>query len=273
MNLTISLVALFYNEERSVEAVVREGHAVLKSMGEPFEIVAIQNGSLDSTPEILVRLQSEFTELRRVVISTNRGAGYGARRGWYEATGKYVIGISGDGQVDLQVIPSLLQSMQSCCADLDYGKRIERPDGPVRAEISSSYKLLMRVIFGLQSKDINGLPKILTRTVLQAMQLRSDDHFLECEMMLKAQRLGLRICSTGVQFHARRDGRSSIRWQDCLTYLRNLSMIRLGLHARWGMADVPQSTKSAEWLHFPRESDIRMPIGVSPAASLSSTTR
>jgi len=57
MNPELSLVALFYNEEASAEMVIRDGHRVLKAMGVPFEIVAIQNGSLDRTPEILARLK------------------------------------------------------------------------------------------------------------------------------------------------------------------------------------------------------------------------
>ena len=43
MTVELSLVALFYNEESSVETVIRDGYRILKQMGLPFEIVATQN--------------------------------------------------------------------------------------------------------------------------------------------------------------------------------------------------------------------------------------
>src|ERR1700722_2668785 len=100
MSLEVSLVALFYNEEASVENVIRDGYRVLKQIGVPFEIVAIQNGPTDRTPEILARLKNEIEELRIVVIPVNQGAGYGAVKGLYAAIGDDVVGVSGDGQVD-----------------------------------------------------------------------------------------------------------------------------------------------------------------------------
>src|ERR1700678_2960853 len=109
MSLEISLVALFYNEEASVESVIRDGYRVLTQIGAPFEIVAIQNGSLDRTPEILERLKTEIEELRIVVIPQNQGAGYGALKGLYSAVGDDVVGVSGDGQVDMNLIPRMYE--------------------------------------------------------------------------------------------------------------------------------------------------------------------
>lgn len=247
----LSLVALFYNEERSVEAVMREALQVLRSVGVSFELVAIQNGSTDGTPEILARLTKEIPELRILKIPVNLGAGYGAVKGWYEARADYIIGVSGDGQVDLQSIPKMFELMTAVRADLAYGRRTERPDGQSRAIVSGLYQVIMRVLFGMRSKDMNGLPKILTTQALEAMQLRSADQFLECEMMLKAQRMGLRICSVDVLFHKRRGGSSSVGWSDCVDYLRHLFLIRLGLDRRLGIGKVSRFSPRAEWLHCP----------------------
>src|SRR5260370_17728375 len=81
----ISLVALFYNEEGAAETVIRDGYRVLNQIGIPFEIVAVQNGSLDRTPEILARLKAEIKELRILVIRVNRAAAYSAVKGLYSA--------------------------------------------------------------------------------------------------------------------------------------------------------------------------------------------
>lgn len=249
MSLDISLVALFYNEEASVEKVIRDGYRVMTQIGLPFEIVAIQNGSLDRTPEILARLKHEIEELRIIVIPVNQGAGYGALKGLYSAKGEEVIGISGDGQVDLNLIPRMFEVKRRCGADIAYGRRTSRPDGAVRATISWSYNLLMRWVFGLQSKDINGPPKIISRKVLEAMQLKSTDQFLECEMMLKAERMGLTNCSIDVPFYVREGGKSSVGWRDCRDYLRNLLSILVSKNDRWGINAIPKSWRKAAWIH------------------------
>jgi len=165
--VTLSLAMLFYNEEACVETVVREAHEVLQRTGESFELVAIQNGSLDSTPQILTRLVSELPELRILVIPVNKGAGYGARKGWYDCRGRYVMGVSGDGQVDLQVIPAMFQLLRETGSEMAYGKRRTRPDGAHRAVVSTIYRALMRLAFGIDSQDMNGLPKILHHKALQ----------------------------------------------------------------------------------------------------------
>ena len=250
MSPKLSLVALFYNEQASVEAVVRDGYRVLRDMGLPFEIVAIQNGSLDRTPEILARLKREIDELRIVVIPVNQGAGFGALKGLYAAIGEDVVGVSGDGQVDLDLIPSLYQLKQNCGADIAYGRRTSRPDGFTRAMISRVYNLVMRHVFGLQSKDVNGPPKIISRSVLEAMQLRSVDQFLECEMMLKAERMGLTICSLDSRFHKRQGGRSSVSWRDCLDHVHNLISITFNPHDPWGFHQISKSERKAEWIHL-----------------------
>jgi glycosyltransferase involved in cell wall biosynthesis len=251
MHPELSLVALFYNEEASVEMVIRDGHRVLKEMGIPFEIVAIQNGSLDRTPEILARLKQEIEELRIVVVPVNQGAGYGALKGLYAAVGTDIVGVSGDGQVDLELIPRLYELKRHCRGDIAYGRRTSRPDGWKRALISTCYNFVMRWVFGLASKDVNGPPKIISRSVLEAMQLKSEDQFVECEMMLKAQRMGLRICSVDVQFHKRSGGTSTINWRDCLDFMRNLTIISFWLDDPWGFHEIPKSKRAAVWMHYP----------------------
>ena len=245
----ISLAALFYNEEGSAEMVIRDGYRVLQQIGVPFEIVAVQNGSLDRTPEILARLKAEIKELRILVIPVNRGAGYGAVKGLYEAVGDDVVGVSGDGQVDMDLIPKMYEFKRFCGADIAYGRRTSRPDGFMRWLISRSYNLLMRWVFGLASKDVNGPPKIVSRRALEIMQLKSTDQFLECEMMLKAQRMGLTICSIDVEFHVREAGESSVGWRDCRDYLVNLFTVLVSKNDPWGIHAIPKASHAPRWIH------------------------
>jgi hypothetical protein len=151
--------------------------------------------------------------------------------------------------VDLELIPRMYEFKRQCGADIAYGRRTSRPDGFMRALISRSYNFLMRWVFGLQSKDVNGPPKIISRKVLQAMDLKSTDQFLECEMMLKAERMGLTICSINVEFHAREGGESSIGWRDCRDYLRNLLTVLVSPNDYWGIHRITKSARKTKWIH------------------------
>jgi hypothetical protein len=81
------------------------------------------------------------------------------------------------------------------------------------------------------------------------MQLKSADQFLDCEMMLKAERMGLTICSIDVEFHKREAGESSIGWRDCWDYVRNLVTILVSRNDPWGIHRIPNASQKAQWVH------------------------
>jgi hypothetical protein len=83
------------------------------------------------------------------------------------------------------------------------------------------------------------------------MSLKSTDQFLECEMMLKAQRMGITICSIDVEFHAREAGESSVGWRDCLDYLLNLFTVLISRNDPWGVHAISKSTRETKWIHQP----------------------
>jgi hypothetical protein len=98
---------------------------------------------------------------------------------------------------------------------------------------------------------MNGLPKILSKRALDAMAIVSDDHFLECEMVMKAARMGLRICAMDVDFRTRGGGKSSIGLKDIWDYLDHLARVGFGAGDRWNVRSVPRWRSKPEWLYFP----------------------
>jgi hypothetical protein len=100
-------------------------------------------------------------------------------------------------------------------------------DGFKRKVVSIAYNLLFRLLWpGVASIDINGLPKILPREFLHAMNLQSRGWFLDPEIMIKANALGLRVIEFNVFSRMRSAGTSHVRPGTCWEFLRNLLSYR-----------------------------------------------
>ncbi len=70
------------------------------------------------------------------------------------------------------------------------------------------------------------------------MKLRSGDDFLDAEIMLKAKRLGLKICGLDVEFLKRKTGRSKVRIKTCFEFLANLPKARFLRKDPWGLHEL-----------------------------------
>ena len=76
------------------------------------------------------------------------------------------------------------------------------------------------------SIDINGSPKILPRALLDALDLKSKDWFLDPEMMVKSHYLGARVLEMNVFARMRGSGLSHVRASTCVEFFRNLIRYR-----------------------------------------------
>jgi glycosyltransferase involved in cell wall biosynthesis len=234
---TFSIVLPFYNEESCAEQVLCELDTTCSALRFPVEIIAVQNGSLDSTGEILHRLARLSANMHVIDVRENKGFGHGVKRGLAECTGQVVGYMPGDGQVDPQVLPLLLQRMVDRHADVAKGRRVIRHDGRLRWFVSRNYELFAGMLIGLRTSDINGHPKLMTRAAYSALALQSDDHFIDAEILIKAQRLGLRLCELEVEFRPRLGGSSKVRLlKFCAEGMAHLLRARFSRRKPWDLA-------------------------------------
>lgn len=122
----ISVLLPAYNEEACIETVVREAAGVLRGMGRPFEILVVDDGSTDATPDRLKALRAELPELRLLVLARNSGQSAALGAAFRAARGAIFVTLDADGQNDPADIPALVARLAAC--DLCCGYRARRQD-------------------------------------------------------------------------------------------------------------------------------------------------
>lgn len=235
-SLLVSVVVPFYNEEACVEQTCTDLRATLQQAGLQFEIVAVQNGSWDKTGELLKGLASRYREFRLVDVPVNKGFGYGVLQGLLACTGDIVGWMPGDGQIPSISVAQVLAEMRRTGAPVGKTRRINRRDDWTRRLFSAVLNRFARLMLGISTSDVDGTPKLLQRAAYEALRLRSYDSFLDMEVLVKAKRLGLRICEIDVPSLARIGGRSKVRWLETSTeFVRNVLRAKFLKHDPWGI--------------------------------------
>jgi len=219
-----------YNEQHAVAYTIGKLLAAFQRAGYRLEIVAVDNGSCDRTGEILRSLAERDPSVIPVRVEKNQGYGHGILQGMPYCTAPWVGNIPADGQVDAEDVVRLYEVAASTAGDVVAKvRRRFRMDGLRRKIVSVSYNGLVRLLWpGLGSIDVNGCPKILPRSVVLAMGLRSHDWFLDPEIMIKAHHMGLRVLELNVFARMRGHGLSHVRTSTCWEFLRNLLKYRFG---------------------------------------------
>ena len=122
----ISIILPAYNEAGNIESVIQKAISVLQGFAENYEIIVVNDGSTDSTGEILNQLAKSNPHIRPVHHSQNQGYGAGLRSGFKNPRYDYVFSTDSDGQFDfnelIQVYPQFIKT------DFVQGYRLQRQD-------------------------------------------------------------------------------------------------------------------------------------------------
>ncbi len=225
----VSFVMPCYNEEEVIGYTIPQLVQAFRAAGVRLELVAVDNGSRDRTGEIIRDLAARFPEIVPHRVETNQGYGFGVLSGIPRATAPWVGIIPCHGQVDPADVVRLYQAVAATNGRV-VGKvrRRFRMDGVRRKLVSVAYNLFVRLLWPrLESIDVNGSPKILSREAVLAMRLESRDWLLDPEIMIKAYYAGLRVIELNVFARMRSGGRSHVRASTCWQFFRQLLLSRL----------------------------------------------
>ena len=173
----ISLVIPCYNEEEVITSTAVDLVKALEAQDINFELVLVDNGSVDSTAQKIDNLIADGYPIVKETIVVNQGYGNGILCGIKASRGKRVCMSCADGQVEAEEVAKACRvALQVKENKLVKVRRRFRMDGFDRKFVSIFYNILINIIFGgLNSIDINGGPKIIPKECLDLMQLQSKD--------------------------------------------------------------------------------------------------
>jgi glycosyltransferase involved in cell wall biosynthesis len=223
----ISVLVPAFNEARTLEGVLRR----VADLDLRSEIVVVDDGSTDATPEILARLAGELPALR-TARQANAGKGAAVRRAIALSTGDFVVVQDADLEYDPSDIPVLLGPLIDGRADAVYGTRL-RGGKPQRAHLFWHYagnrflSLLTNVMFNTTISDMEVGYKALRGDLARSLELVSDDFRIEPEITAKILRRGARLYEVPISYYGRTyaEGKK-ITWRDGVLAVRALVQFR-----------------------------------------------
>ncbi|MEU1878288.1 glycosyltransferase [Streptosporangium sp. NPDC020072] len=252
----VEVVVPVHNEQRVLAESVRRLHDYLSgNLPYGFRVTIADNASTDATWEIAVGLGRELPHVHAVHLDA-KGRGRALRRVWSASDADVVAYMDVDLSTGLDAFPPLVAPLLSGHSDLAIGTRLSRGAnvvrGPKREIISRTYNLLLRSAMGARFSDAQCGFKAARTEVVQALlpAVEDEEWFFDTELLLLAERHGLRIHEVPVDWTDDPDSRVDIL-RTVLDDLRG--MARVTRKTLSGAAGIPVP---------PRVQRARLPIGM-----------
>jgi glycosyltransferase involved in cell wall biosynthesis len=214
----VSAIMPAYNEQECIVKATEDLRAALADCTEEFEIILVDDGSTDQTPQLMDGLADAYAEVRVIHHQPNAGYGVSLRDGFLAARLPLVFYSDGDRQFDMREIPRLLEHVDSC--DIVTGYRARRQDPWMRKFFSWGFKQLIGVVFGVYVRDCDCAFKLYRRKDFKHITMESRMFFIDAEILAKANALGYRIGEVPVTHLPRSGGQTTVRLSHILTTLR-----------------------------------------------------
>jgi len=205
-----SISAFFpaYNDGKTIGGLVEKTLALLPALADDFEVIVINDGSSDETAKVLQALQKKYPESLRVIThEQNRGYGGALRSGLAAASKDLVFYTDGDGQYDPSELAGLVKKMAPNTGFVN-GFKKSRNDPWHRVAIGWLYNRFARFIFGIQLRDIDCDFRLIRRSLLEELSLRSTSGTICVELVKKLEMCPYLVEEVGVSHYPRLHGKS-----------------------------------------------------------------
>ncbi len=209
---SISLVIPAYNEEASIAHAVHTAVAELERCSRDWEIIVVDDASVDRTPAIVGGMAAADPRIRSIRHEHNRKLGATIRTGFGHARKDLVLYMDADLPFDPQeAFEKGLRALTVSQADMIAAYRFDRTtEGLKRTIYSYVYNFLIGALFGWPHRDINFSFKLIRRDALRAIDLRAEGSLIDAELLVKARNLGFVIQQIGLDYFPRSRGQSTL---------------------------------------------------------------
>lgn len=205
-NPELSIVIPAYNEAENLPALHAEVKAACEAAGYTYEILIVDDGSDDGTPEALAAL----TPLTYIRLRRNFGQTSAMDCGIKHSSGRFIVTLDGDGQNDPADIPALLTHLKDNKVDVVSGWRKKRKDRLGKRLASRAAAFVRRKLISDGIHDSGCSLKVYRAECFAGISLFGEMHrFIPAVLKIK----GFKIGELEVNHRARRAGTTKYTWK------------------------------------------------------------
>jgi glycosyltransferase involved in cell wall biosynthesis len=226
--MKVSLIIPCYNEAKNIPLLLKRCRYLLSDPN--IEIVLVDNGSTDDTPELLKALLISYSSLKCVKVEHNQGYGFGILTGLKAASGDILGWTHADMQTDPQDVLRGVELFKMHGTDCFVkGRRYGRPLADVIFTIGMSF--FETILLAKPLWDINAQPTMFSRTFFETWQEPPHDFSLDLYAYYKARLIGLKVYRFPVNFGERAHGVShwNISWEEKRKFIRRTIQFSMNL--------------------------------------------
>ncbi len=242
--LDLSVVIPIFNEEENLAWLMDELYKVLKENEYSYEVIAVDDGSTDSSYNQLIKLKERYQNLIIIRLRRNFGQTPALSAGFHNARGRIIVTIDADMQNDPQDIPALIEKLKQGY-DLVSGWRAHRKDPALTRILPSRFaNWLISKITGVKLHDHGCTLKAYHNEVIANIPLYGEMHRFLPPL---AQWVGAKIAELPVNHHPRRYGKSKYGLKrtlgvilDLITvkFLMSYSTSPIRIFGAWGLYSI-----------------------------------
>lgn len=239
--MDLSIVVPIYNEEGNILALYAGIGAALADIPLEYEVILVDDGSIDNTFTILMKLAREDPRVKVIRLRRNFGQTAAMAAGFDAATGSVLVPMDGDMQNDPADIPRLMEKMREGY-DVVSGWRKDRMDAFLNRKLPSVIaNYVISLMTGIKLHDYGCTLKAYRREIIEGINLYGEMHRFVPAL---ASQVGARMAEIPVNHRHRLHGKSKYGISRTLRVMLDLLTVKfllaystkpIQLFGKWGI--------------------------------------
>ena len=255
----LSVVVGCYNAALHLEKRLLELVAFLDGISRDYEVLIVEDGSLDDSLPILRRLEATVPSIGVLRNPRNMGKGYSIRNGILNSRGKYIIFTDIDMVYSKSNLLSVLERLEGGSPLVVGNRRLPQSVYVVNNALvkyvyrrhrgGTAFNTLVRLLFGLTTRDTQSGLKGFSRSAAAQIfqQLYTDGFLFDIEIFIRSRTLGIPVAEVPVQLTYEDDVTTVQQFKYLLTVIPELIHIKMlemrGAYTSRGAASTPQGAQ------------------------------
>lgn len=206
-----------YNEAAHIADNLLEAARIIQSFQDNFSIIAVNDGSTDSTEEKIIEAASKSPYIEYISYSKNKGKGGAIREGVKLSNGRYIAFLDSDLELSPAMLKDFLTELIGNKAQIAIGSKLHKDSKlhyPLTRRIMSlGYYCMLKLMFKLNIKDTQTGIKLFEQDVIKPIcgNLITTGFAFDIEILATASKMGHKIIEMPITLNYSRDDREKSR--------------------------------------------------------------